>query len=157
MLVCSRPIPMVVISREIVPVSMCDLRISIGRRRVLAKVLYLGLFAVLTFDASLASQSAVLPQSTSKQLKIGDDIELLALNEQHQLIRKRTKISSISGIQTLQCNSTPAWRVTNTEGIFSFDCQQYNKGGLLADPSDNCGYLSERMTLMVNILNLRQE
>jgi pro-apoptotic serine protease NMA111 len=137
MLVSLRPIPIVVISREVVAVSLCDLQISIGHRRVLGRILYLGLFAVLTFDQRLVSQSILLPNSSSKQLKVGDDITLLGLDDQHQLIQKQTKISSISGIRTLQSDNPPRWRITNTEGIFLLDCEQYHGGGYLVDPSDN--------------------
>jgi len=137
LLVSCHPFPIVVTSRDIVWESFCDVWISIGHRRVLAKVLYLGLFAALTFDAKLVPQSVGVPNSTSKEFKIGDNLELLALDEQYQLIQKRTKIRSISPIETCQCSSGPTWRVTNTEGIFVFDCEPYDMGGVLVNPSDN--------------------
>jgi pro-apoptotic serine protease NMA111 len=132
--VTTDPVPMIVISRAAVPVSICDLRITIGNRSIPGRVLYIGVVVVLTFDANLLSPETPLPSLSTKQYKVGDEIELFALDDEHQLIQKRTEISAINGIITRQCNP-PRWRISNTEGISLLE-HPYSNGGILIDPGD---------------------
>jgi hypothetical protein len=125
---------MIVISRATVPVSICDLRITIGNRNIPGRVLYLGLVVVLTFDADLLPPGTPVPNTSTKQYKVGDEIELFALDDEQQLVQKRTEISTINGIVTRHC-SPPRWRISNTEGISLLDCP-YSNGGILIDPAD---------------------
>ena len=125
---------MVVISRAAVPVSICDLRITIGNRNIPGRVLYLGVVVVLTFDTNLLPPGISVPSISTKQYKVGDKIELFGLDDEHQLIQKRTEISAINGIITRQC-SPPRWRISNTEGISLLECP-YSNGGILIDPVD---------------------
>jgi pro-apoptotic serine protease NMA111 len=125
---------MIITSRAVVPVSVCDLRIVIGNRNLSGRVVYLGLIVVITVDANLLPPSIPVPTMSSKQYKVGDLIELFTLDDDHQLVQKRTAISAINGIVTRQC-SPPRYRITNTEGISVLDCP-YSNGGLLIDPDD---------------------
>jgi len=125
---------MIITSRAVVPVSVCDLRIVIGNRNLPGRVVYLGHVVVITVDANLLPPSIPIPALSCKQYKVGDVIELFALDDDHQLVTKRTPISAINGIVTRQC-SPPRWRITNTEGISLLDCP-YSNGGVLIDPED---------------------
>jgi len=125
---------LIVVARATVPVSICDLRITIGNRNLPGRVLYLGVVVVLTVDPDLLPQSISAPKFSAKEYKVGDEVELFALDDEHQLVQKRTHISAITGIVTRQC-SPPRWRVTNTEGISMLDCP-YSNGGVLLDPAD---------------------
>ena len=125
---------MIVTSRASVPVSICDLRITIGNRNMPGRVLYLGIVVVITVDSSLLPPSIPIPTISTKQYKVGDEIEIFGLDDEHQLVQKRTQISAINGIITRQC-SPPRWRITNTEGISLLDCP-YSNGGILIDPTD---------------------
>lgn len=127
--------PMIVTSRATVPVSICDLRITIGDSSLPGYVRYLGIIAVLTVDANLLPPSIPIPKISTHTFKVGDDITLFGLDDEHQLIQKRTQISAINGIVTRQC-SPPRWRISNTEGISLLD-RPYSNGGLLLDPADN--------------------
>jgi pro-apoptotic serine protease NMA111 len=128
------PQPLIVVARATVPVSICDLRITISNRNLPGRVLYLGVVVVLTVDANLLPPHLSVPEISTKEYKIGDEVELFALDDEHQLVQKKTHISAITGIVTRQC-SPPRWRVTNTEGISLLDCP-YSNGGLLLDPTD---------------------
>ena len=128
------PVPMIITSRAAVPVSVCDLRITIGNRNFPGRVLYLGLVVVLTVDATLFPLSIPIPVMSTKSYKVGDEIEVFGLDDEHQLLQKRTQISAINGILTRQC-SPPRWRISNTEGISLLECP-YSNGGILLDPND---------------------
>ena len=125
---------MIVTSRASVPVAICDLRITIGNCNIPGRVLYLGIVVVITVEASLLPSAIPIPPVSTKQYKVGDEIEIFGLDDEHQLVRKRTQISAINGIVTRQCNP-PRWRVANTEGISLLDCP-YSNGGILIDPVD---------------------
>jgi hypothetical protein len=97
--------------------------------------LYLGLVVILTVDSSLIPPFLQIPSTTDKQYKIGDAVEVYGLNNEHQLIQKRTEISAISTIVSPE-QETPSWRITNTEGYALLD-NPYTLGGMLIDPSDS--------------------
>ena len=123
---------MIVTSRAAAPVSVCDVRITIGNRKFPGRILYLGLVVVLTVNADLSS--IPVPVMSTKSYKVGDEIEVFALDDEHQLVQKKTNISAINGILTRQCDP-PRWRISNTEGISLLDCP-YSDGGILLDPAD---------------------
>ena len=128
------PQPLIVVARATVPVSICDLRITIGNRNLPGRVLYLGVVVVVTVDVNLLPSNLSVPEFSSKECKVGDEVELFALDDEHQLVQKKTHVSAITGIVTRQC-SPPRWRVTNTEGISLLD-YPYSSGGVLLDPTD---------------------
>jgi hypothetical protein len=126
---------MIVTSRAAVPVSVCDLRITIEYRNFTGHILYLGLVAVLTVDADLLPAISI-PRMSTKTYKFGDDIELFGLDHVDQLIQKRTQINTIDVIPTRPFSPTPRWRISNTEGIFLPPDYPYSDGGILFDPAD---------------------
>lgn len=125
---------MIITSRATVPVSICDLRITVGDRNIPGRVLYLGLVVVITVDRDLLPPNIPIFAGSSKSCQVGDELELFALDDEHQLVQKRAQISAINGIVTRQC-SPPRWRISNTEGISLQDCP-YSNGGVLLDPTD---------------------
>jgi S1-C subfamily serine protease len=125
---------MIVTARATVPVSICDLRITIGDRNLPGRVIYLGVIVVITVDVNLLPPSLTVPCISTKECKVSDEVELFALDDEQQLVQKKAQISAITGIVTRQC-SPPRWRITNTEGISLQDCP-YSNGGLLLDPEE---------------------
>jgi S1-C subfamily serine protease len=105
-----------------------------GNRNLPGRVVYLGVICVLTVDQALLPKSISVPKFSTKQFRVGDEVEVFALDDEHQLVQKKTQISAITGIVTRQC-SPPRWRITNTEGISLQDCP-YSNGGILLDPAD---------------------
>ena len=136
LIVSLQPRPLVVASRVVVPLSVCDLRVTIGHLHVPATVVYLGLVAVLTFDPRCLSPNAKVPSiSRRRELKIGDDVELLVQDGKHQILQKQTKIAAICAIRTTQ-GKPPRSRISNTEGIDLVDPFEHYHGGVLRDPLD---------------------
>lgn len=114
--------------------SLCDIYITIGKRRLVARLVHLGLLAILTVDSGLLPSLIPIPSISSKEYKVGDSVELIGLNPDHQLVQKRTKISSISALEIPE-NNIPAWRITNIETYDLFDTPS-TSGGVLVDPTD---------------------
>jgi pro-apoptotic serine protease NMA111 len=131
------PIPLVVTSRYIVEVSVCDLRLAVGHRHIPATIVHLGQIVVLTFDPRCLSPDAKVPKiSVRRDLKLGDDVDLLVQDQKHQLLQKRTKIVAISAIRTTH-GDPPRARISNTEGIKVADPFHHFQGGVLRDPLDS--------------------
>lgn len=133
-LVATTPVPMIVASRAAVPLSLCDISVTICDRNLTATIIHLGLVAVLTVDGSCLRPNMITPQICTKQYKIGDEIELFALDDQEQLVQKCTRIRDIDAIVTGAC-SPPRWHITNTEGITLLD-YVHSGEGLLIDPGE---------------------
>ena len=60
---------MIVTSRASVPVSICDLRITINNTNIPGRVLYLGIVVIITVDASLLPPSISIPYYISKAIQ----------------------------------------------------------------------------------------
>lgn len=129
-----QPFPMIVVSRDIVPASMCDLWIDICERTFTGRILYLGIVAVVTVDGNLLHPTLQVPSISAKDIKIGDDIEIFTLDGAQQLVQKRTRIKDIGGLAAHPI-SPPRFRVTNIEGAYVMD-PVASAGGLLIDPED---------------------
>src|SRR5579859_3287855 len=125
---------MIITSRATVPVSVCDLRITVGDRNIRGRVLYIGLVVVITVDPQFLPRNIPIFVGSTRSCKVGDELELFALDDEHQLVQKRSQVSAINGIVTRQC-SPPRWRISNTEGISLQDCP-YTNGGVLLDPTE---------------------
>lgn len=125
---------MIITSRATVPVSVCDLRITIDDRNIPGRVLYIGLVVVITVDTKFLPRNIPIFVGSTRSCKVGDELELFALDDEHQLVQKRSQVSAINGIVTRQC-SPPRWRISNTEGISLQDCP-YTNGGVLLDPTE---------------------
>ena len=127
--------PLILTSRTTVVSSLCDISVTIGKRRITARLIYLGLLAILTVDSSLLSTSLPTPSISTKEYKVGDTVELVGLNTEHQVVTKRTEISSISALEIPE-GDTPAWRLNNMEHFDLFDTPD-TLGGMLIDPTDS--------------------
>jgi hypothetical protein len=127
--------PMIVTSRAIILSAICDISITIGKRNISARVLYLGLVVILTVDSSLLPPFLPIPRTSDKQYKIGDAVEVYGLNNEHQLIQRHTEIKAISALFSSE-QPIPSWRITNTEAYALLD-SPYTLGGALIDPSDS--------------------
>ena len=125
---------MIVVSRDIVPVSMCDLKIDICERTFTGRILYLGIVAVITVDGNFLHPTLQVPSISAKDFKIGDEIEIFALDGAQQVVQKRTIIKDIGGLVDYPANP-PRFRITNVEAIYLMD-PVASMGGLLIDPED---------------------
>jgi hypothetical protein len=125
---------MIVTSRFIIPVSICDISVTIGKRNIPARVLYLGLVVVVTVDSNVIPPFFPIPSISNKEYKVGDAVEVYGLNG-NQLVQKRTQISAISAIYAQQ-QAAPAFRVSNIEAYALLD-SPYTQGGVLIDPTDS--------------------
>lgn len=115
--------------------SLCDISVTIGKRRIPSRLVYLGWLAVLTVDSGMLPASFPVPKISANESKVGDAVELLGLNTEHQVVQKRTEISSISALEIPE-DETPAWRINNMEYLDLFDTPD-TLGGILIDPSDS--------------------
>lgn len=125
---------MIVTSRASVPTSISDVSIIIGKRNLAARVLYYGLVVILTVDVSRIPALLRIPSVSDKEYKVGDPVELFGLNNEHQLVQRKTEISAIS---IMACeNSYSFWRIMNTEGYSLLDVPN-SEGGVLIDPTND--------------------
>ena len=99
-----------------------------------ARVLYMGLVVLLTVDEWLPP-SLSIPIPSTKEHKVGDAIDIFGLNGQQQFIQKRTNISEISGILSMQNPVAPSWHISNIEVFYLVDPPP-TLGGLVIDPVD---------------------
>ena len=125
---------MIIVSRDVIPVSICDISIEICNRTLPGTLIYLGLVAIVTVDKNLLHSNLTAPKFSEKVFRIGDDIETFLLDTAYQLIQKDTKIKDIG----LIANSTtypPRWRMLNIETIYLMDYTA-SLGGFHIDPID---------------------
>ena len=128
------PIPTIMVSRSVIPVSLCEISVIISSKYVPAKILYLGGFVIITVDRE-NMPPIQLPKISTREPKIGDKIEVVGLDSDSQLVHKETQISTIT-----QNNNgmflPPGWQQPcGTEAIFIRDLPQC-AGGVLVDPED---------------------
>ena len=127
------PIPLIVVSRSIVPVSVCDIWITIGNHSLPGHVVYLGIIAVLTLNGTQLSSNDVLPICTNEH-KVGDRLELFAVDSSQQLIQLPAEVREIAPISIGQFQP-PRWHSTNVEVLFMLG-PTANNDGVLLDPED---------------------
>jgi pro-apoptotic serine protease NMA111 len=125
---------MIVVSRDVIPVSICDLSIEICNRTLPGTLIYLGLVAVITVDKNLLHSNLTAPKFSDKVFRIGADIEDFALDNAHQLCQKATKIKDL-GLVAESATNPPRWRMINVETISLMDYTA-SLGGLYIDPID---------------------
>jgi hypothetical protein len=128
--------PLIIVSRALMATPVCDVYITIGKRDIPARILYYGLVVILTMDSGLLPDALPLPKFSTKEYRVGDTVKLYGLNDKHQLLQRRTEISTISPIISQPDSQSPVWRITNMEGYDLLDLP-YTEGGVLIDPSDD--------------------
>ncbi|OLL27067.1 PDZ domain-containing protein [Neolecta irregularis DAH-3] len=122
--------PLVICDRVCVPSEVVDLRITICNRTVKAQVVHLCTVAILTFDGEC---NLDIPAIDEDPVSVHDSVILFTLDHDQQLIKKESKVSSISLIETRRCYP-PRFRVVNTEGIMLTDSS--NNGGIIVRQVD---------------------
>jgi hypothetical protein len=128
---------LIVASRTDVLNSVCDISITVGKRNIPAKLLYLGVVAILTMESGLIPPLLSVPKTSPKNYKVGDAVEVFGLNSEHQLVQRRTEISQITALAPVSLDKpNPTWRITNTEGYNLLD-YPVTVGGMLIDPADS--------------------
>lgn len=128
-LVVTDPIPLVVISRSVVPASACDLWIIIGNRWVSSRVVYLGLVTVITINGTWDPEHNVFPIGTN-EYKAGDQLELFALDSSDQLVQFSSEIREIGPLLS-PTFMPPRSRATNVEVLYMSGSRTTNDGVLL--------------------------
>ncbi|KAI5779215.1 hypothetical protein EDC01DRAFT_621656 [Geopyxis carbonaria] len=111
------PIPLVVFDRTAVPTEMLDIRLTISNKSFPGRVVYLGIFALVTFDGKNLPKEVVVPAWDYTPLKVRDEVKVLGLTSDQLLVQKDTTICSIGvNFNTKQCNP-PRHRLINVENI----------------------------------------
>ena len=125
---------MILASRATVPSPLSDISITIGKRNLPARIVYMGVVVILTVDDWFPPLLPI-PSPSSKEYKVGDTIEIFGLNVKQQLIHKHTEISEISGILLNPPTSRPSWHISNVEGYSLVD-PPVTLGGIIVDPAN---------------------
>jgi pro-apoptotic serine protease NMA111 len=132
-LVTVEPIPLIVVSRTLVPISICDIWITIGNRSLPGRVVYLGIVTVVTINGTLLRSADVLPISTN-EYKVGDRLDLFSIDNAMQLVQLPTELREIAPIMSGPFNP-PRWRIKNVEAMYILGAPASNDGFLI-DPEE---------------------
>lgn len=110
------PIPLVLFDREAVPSDMIDIRLTISYKNVPGRVVYLGHFALLTFDRHLLPPSCVIsvPEWDDKPLRVREEVRIFGLTSDQLLRTAETTISSICPARSYP-GDPPRYRPVNLE------------------------------------------
>ena len=131
-LVSADPIPLVVVSRTIVPSSICDMWVTVGNHSLPGRVVYLGIIAVITLNGTQLRGENVLPICAT-DFKVGERLDLFAIDKTLQLMQLQTDIREIA---PTACGPffPPRWRLKNVESLCVLGLQ--SDDGFLLDPED---------------------
>jgi hypothetical protein len=131
-LVSAEPIPLVVVSRTIVPSSICDIWVTVGNHSLPGRVVYLGIIAVVTLNGTQLRGANVLP-ICANDFKVGERLDLFAIDKTLQLMQLQTDIREIA---PTACGPffPPRWRLKNVESLCVLGLQ--GDDGFLLDPED---------------------
>lgn len=117
MIVSLAPIPLVLFDRSSVPTEMLDIRLTVSNKNIPGRVVYMGQFALVTFDSDLLPKNVSVPEWDEKPLKVRDEVKVVGLTSDQLLVQKETSIASIGvNFNTWQCNP-PRHRMINMENI----------------------------------------
>ncbi|KAI5844425.1 hypothetical protein DFP73DRAFT_573293 [Morchella snyderi] len=117
MIVSLSPIPLVLFDRSSVPTEMLDIRLTVSNKNIPGRVVYMGQFALVTFDIELLPKNVTVPEWDEKPLKVRDEVRVVGLTSDQLLVQKETSIASIGvNFNTWQCNP-PRHRLINIENI----------------------------------------
>lgn len=111
------PIPLVVFDRTAVPTEMLDIRLTVSNKSFPGRTVYLGNFALVTFDRDLLPNDVVVPTWDEVPLKVRDEVKVVGLTSDQLLVQKNSTVCSIGmNFNTKQCNP-PRHRLINVENI----------------------------------------
>jgi pro-apoptotic serine protease NMA111 len=131
-LVSADPIPLVVVSRTLVPSSICDIWITVGNHTLPGRVVYLGIVAVVTLSGTRLQGTNILPICTT-DFKVGERLDLFAIDKTLQLVQLQTEIREIAPT-TCGPFFPPRWRLKNVESLCVLGVS--SDDGFLLDPED---------------------
>lgn len=131
-LVSADPIPLVVVSRTLVPSSICDIWVTVGNHTLPGRVVYLGIIAVVTLNGTRLRGANVLP-ICANNFKVGERLDLFAIDKTLQLVQLQTEIREIAPT-TCGPFSPPRWRLKNVESLCVLGVS--SDDGFLLDPED---------------------
>lgn len=111
------PVPLVAFDRTAVPTEMLDIRLTVCNKSFPGRVVYLGDFALVTFDRKLLPKGVHVPVWDETPLKVRDEVKVVGLTSDQLLVQKDTTVCSIGmNFNTKQCNP-PRHRLINVENI----------------------------------------
>lgn len=131
-LISADPIPLVVVSRTLVPTSICDIWITVGNHTLPGRVVYLGIVAVVTLNGTQLRGANLLP-ICANEFKVGERLDLFAIDKTLQLVQLQTEIREIA---PTSCGPffPPRWRLKNVESLCVLGVS--SDDGFLLDPED---------------------
>jgi pro-apoptotic serine protease NMA111 len=124
---------MFVVSRNTVPAHICDVWVDFGNRNFSARVIYLGIFTVVTINGTIPKTMQPIKIS-SKEVTIGDKIDIFSLDSWGIPFQKSTTIREIAGTYSGP-HKPPRWRIHSQEAIYPSEPLSVNDG-VLIDPED---------------------
>jgi hypothetical protein len=96
---------------------LVDIRLTVCNKSFPGRVVYLGSFALVTFDRKLLPADVTVPTWDETPLKVRDEVRVVGLTSDQLLVMKDSTISGIGmNFNTRQCNP-PRYRLLNTENI----------------------------------------
>src|SRR5947207_443128 len=113
--------------------SICDVWITIGNRSLPGRVVYLGIVAVVTINGTLHRAADVLPICANES-KVGDRLELFAIDNSLQVVQLITEIREIAPIVSGPFRP-PRWHIKNVEALYILGVPASNDGFLI-DPEE---------------------
>ncbi|CAA20053.1 serine protease [Schizosaccharomyces pombe] len=120
--------PLIVVDRSVIPVDICDIRLTFQSMSAMGHLTFLdNRIAVVSCDY-LPSNSVQL-NFVADFLRTGDECTLAALDEDLQLLTKKTTVRSVSVVET-ERSSPPRFRYVNCEVISLMDSLA-STGGLV--------------------------
>ncbi|TGZ78519.1 hypothetical protein EX30DRAFT_309885 [Ascodesmis nigricans] len=135
LIVALEPIPLVVFDRTAVPTEMLDIRLTVANKSFPGRVVYLGNFALVTFDGSLLPQEVTVPEWDETPLKVRDEVRVIGLTADQLLVQKDTTICSIGmNFNTKPCNP-PRHRLINVENINVLEAPNCWGGVIIRKPT----------------------
>ncbi|KAA8895527.1 hypothetical protein FN846DRAFT_784947 [Sphaerosporella brunnea] len=129
------PIPLIVFDRTAVPTEMLDIRLTVSNKSFPGRVVYLGAFALVTFDRHILPQDVTVPTWDEVPLKVRDEVRVVGLTSDQLLVTKDSTICSIGmNFNTKQCNP-PRHRLINAENINVLEAPSCWGGVIARKPS----------------------
>ncbi|EPY50512.1 serine protease [Schizosaccharomyces cryophilus OY26] len=126
--------PLIVVDRTVIPVDVCDIRLTFQSLSAMGRIIYLDdRIAILSCDY-LPSNTVQL-DFAADFMRTGDECTLAALDEDLQLLTKNTTVRSVSVVET-ERSSPPKFRYVNCEVISLMDSSASTGGLIFRDRED---------------------
>ncbi|WBW72539.1 serine protease [Schizosaccharomyces osmophilus] len=120
--------PLIVVDRTVIPVEICDIRLTFQSSSAMGRIVYLDdRIALLSCD--YLPSNIVQLEFAADFMRTGDECTLAALDEDLQLLTKNTTVRSVSVVET-ERSSPPKFRYVNCE-VMSLMESSASTGGLI--------------------------